>query len=222
MGEKDPSTDESFLWIAEKSLLAPAPQSWTQFSTDNGQVYYYNEETGFSTWEHPSDDFYRQLFREKKAEKETAFLRSPTRAFAGNSLKDDTLGDAWSRVLEAMEEALQRSRRKSAIGLLPSKSMLLQVRQILEKYRNGSEPAELSYGKHHYEQERDALQLSHKGLEAQLQLSEERERQLVESIKLAEEDRETLESELRRQINELRSETHAVRDVHTTDLDYKE
>ena len=67
----DPSVDKKYLWIAERSLVAPLPSSWIQLKTaDEGHPYYYNEVTQESRWDHPSDNEYRELFRKKKAEQE--------------------------------------------------------------------------------------------------------------------------------------------------------
>ena len=63
----DPAVDGAFLWIAEKSLLEPLPLHWIQLNTNEGDVYYYNQMNGESSWEHPKDDYYRKLFFEKKA-----------------------------------------------------------------------------------------------------------------------------------------------------------
>ena len=65
----DPEADKKFLWIAERSLVAPLPQDWQQLKTaEEGHPYYYNEVTQESRWDHPSDNEYRDLFKKKKEE----------------------------------------------------------------------------------------------------------------------------------------------------------
>ncbi|GMI10527.1 hypothetical protein TrLO_g11170 [Triparma laevis f. longispina] len=65
----DPERDKKFLWIAERSLVAPLPQDWQQLKTaEDGHPYYYNEVTQESRWDHPSDNEYRELFKKKKEE----------------------------------------------------------------------------------------------------------------------------------------------------------
>ncbi|CAM9220071.1 unnamed protein product [Ectocarpus sp. 6 AP-2014] len=60
--------DESFLWIAEESLLAPLPEGWLQLKDEqSGHPYYYNQASGASSWEHPRDSFYKEIYRQKKA-----------------------------------------------------------------------------------------------------------------------------------------------------------
>jgi predicted nucleic acid-binding Zn-ribbon protein len=63
----DPAVDAEFLWIARESLVAPLPDGWYHVTaTETGQPYYYNEISGESRWDHPSDDHFRQVFRELK------------------------------------------------------------------------------------------------------------------------------------------------------------
>jgi len=65
----DPNRDAEFLWIARESLVAPVPEGWYQVMTKEGAPYYYNEQTGESRWEHPSDRSYIALFNELKQKK---------------------------------------------------------------------------------------------------------------------------------------------------------
>ncbi|KDO35738.1 hypothetical protein SPRG_18884 [Saprolegnia parasitica CBS 223.65] len=60
----DPDFDADFLWIAKESLVAPVPAGWHQVMTSEGAPYYYNDHTGESRWEHPSDRDYIALFQE--------------------------------------------------------------------------------------------------------------------------------------------------------------
>ncbi|CBJ31987.1 conserved unknown protein [Ectocarpus siliculosus] len=70
--------DENFLWIAEESLLAPLPEGWLQLKDEqSGHPYYYNQASGDSSWEHPRDSFYKEIYRQKKArQQEDAFTRT--------------------------------------------------------------------------------------------------------------------------------------------------
>ncbi|OQR95964.1 kinesin [Thraustotheca clavata] len=62
----DPEYDAEYLWIAKESLVAPMPTGWHQVVTKDGAPYYYNDHTGESRWEHPSDRDYMALFQEIK------------------------------------------------------------------------------------------------------------------------------------------------------------
>ena len=73
----DPIEDCAFLWIAEQALVAPLPDDWSEHMDAEGNVYYYNVVTDESSWEHPMDQYYRNLFlkvqrehEEKKAKEE--------------------------------------------------------------------------------------------------------------------------------------------------------
>ena len=67
LGMDPDSSDKKYLWIAERSLVAPLPADWSQLKTqDEGHPYYYNEVTQESRWDHPSDSEYRELFSRKK------------------------------------------------------------------------------------------------------------------------------------------------------------
>eukprot|EP00276_Gloeochaete_wittrockiana_P016090 CAMPEP_0184338086 /NCGR_PEP_ID=MMETSP1089-20130417/6608_1 /TAXON_ID=38269 ORGANISM="Gloeochaete wittrockiana, Strain SAG46.84" /NCGR_SAMPLE_ID=MMETSP1089 /ASSEMBLY_ACC=CAM_ASM_000445 /LENGTH=164 /DNA_ID=CAMNT_0026664355 /DNA_START=107 /DNA_END=601 /DNA_ORIENTATION=- len=64
--------DEVYLWIAEEALAAPLPGGYTENFDDNGNVYYYREDSDESSWEHPLDEQYRALYlRLKQRENET-------------------------------------------------------------------------------------------------------------------------------------------------------
>lgn len=65
----DPETESDFLWIAKESLLAPVPSGWVLGTASTGVLYYYNETTGDSRWDHPRDEEYRQLYKSLKKQK---------------------------------------------------------------------------------------------------------------------------------------------------------
>jgi hypothetical protein len=59
-----------FSWIAEESLVAPLSDGWVQIKQEDGEfagsLYYYHEESGASQWEHPLDEYYRDIYRTEK------------------------------------------------------------------------------------------------------------------------------------------------------------
>ncbi|CAM9245340.1 unnamed protein product [Ectocarpus sp. 12 AP-2014] len=66
----DPERDGAYMWIAEEALNAEVPEGWVTGEGEGeyeGLVYYYNEATGESTWDHPLDEYYREKFKRKKA-----------------------------------------------------------------------------------------------------------------------------------------------------------
>lgn len=52
----DTVEDSDLLYIAREGLKAPLPDKWKPCKTgDTEEVYYFNFETGESTWDHPCD-----------------------------------------------------------------------------------------------------------------------------------------------------------------------
>ena len=68
----DLSSRGDLTWIAEKGLAAPLPPHWEACGVTEldatpahgvGDVYYYNDTTGESMWDHPLDEVFRALSR---------------------------------------------------------------------------------------------------------------------------------------------------------------
>eukprot|EP01060_Flectonema_neradi_P018685 TRINITY_DN25581_c0_g1_i1.p1 TRINITY_DN25581_c0_g1~~TRINITY_DN25581_c0_g1_i1.p1 ORF type:complete len:378 (+),score=63.82 TRINITY_DN25581_c0_g1_i1:53-1186(+) len=72
----DLAVRNDLMWLAEKGLCAPLPKGWSACAVDGGQpqttsygnyegttgdVYYFNEITGESLWDHPLDGVFREL-----------------------------------------------------------------------------------------------------------------------------------------------------------------
>jgi hypothetical protein len=64
----DPERDREWLWLAEECLYAPLPSGWSEARAPNGDTYFWREPNGKAQWEHPLDDFFRQLFRRLRGE----------------------------------------------------------------------------------------------------------------------------------------------------------
>lgn len=60
------------LWIAREGLKAPLPPPWKPCKTkeDPPRMYYFNFETGESSWEYPCDKQYKELFLKELEKKE--------------------------------------------------------------------------------------------------------------------------------------------------------
>ncbi|BFZ09805.1 hypothetical protein BsWGS_12846 [Bradybaena similaris] len=54
------------LWIAREGINAPLPEHWRPCQTPTGDVYYFNFATGDSIWDHPCDEFYRNMVIEER------------------------------------------------------------------------------------------------------------------------------------------------------------
>ena len=55
----NPATESKYLYIAIEGLKAPLPKNWKPCKTKEGELYYFNFESGESIWEHPCDMFYK-------------------------------------------------------------------------------------------------------------------------------------------------------------------
>lgn len=67
--------DRDYLWIAEEGLKSSLPAPWLACLTgEGGEVFFFNNVTGESTWEHPCDECYRQLFKRAKAKNEPRLI----------------------------------------------------------------------------------------------------------------------------------------------------
>eukprot|EP00948_MAST-09A_sp_MAST-9A-sp1_P001510 g1510.t1 len=64
-----PFDEPELLWIAEAALSASLPEGWQEWENDNGEVYYFNEMTGTTQWEHPAEQYYRDLYQAMKKQK---------------------------------------------------------------------------------------------------------------------------------------------------------
>jgi centrosomal protein CEP164 len=65
----DMVADADLVWVAREGLKAPLPDHWKPCKTDDGDIYYFNFESGESVWDHPCDEYYRNLYKEEKKRK---------------------------------------------------------------------------------------------------------------------------------------------------------
>jgi len=68
----DVDEHKDLLWIAKEGLKAALPPAWKPCQTtpgDDGEIFYFNFETGESVWDHPCDEYHRQLYKKERAKK---------------------------------------------------------------------------------------------------------------------------------------------------------
>mmetsp|Transcript_41322 Transcript_41322/g.95694 ORF Transcript_41322/g.95694 Transcript_41322/m.95694 type:complete len:272 (-) Transcript_41322:94-909(-) len=58
----DVEGEGDLLAAVQEAFNAPLPSSWREYMHDSGRVYYVKEGSSQSTWEHPMDEVYRELF----------------------------------------------------------------------------------------------------------------------------------------------------------------
>ena len=59
----DPTRDKDLLWIARSALEAPLPDGWEELEDEDGTRYFHERASGKTSWQLPSDDYYRQVAR---------------------------------------------------------------------------------------------------------------------------------------------------------------
>jgi len=65
----DVDRDTELLWIAREGLRAPLPAPWKPCEIiDTNEIFYFNFETGESVWDHPVDEFYKEMYRSHSEE----------------------------------------------------------------------------------------------------------------------------------------------------------
>jgi len=69
------TTDQEFFWIAKEGLKAPVPKPWKPCRTPKGNIYYFNFESGQSSWEHPMDAEFKKKYKQEK-EKKNSMIRN--------------------------------------------------------------------------------------------------------------------------------------------------
>lgn len=60
------SVDCDLMYIAKQGLMEPVPEPWEAQRDANDMILYYNTETGEATHQHPCDEAYRLLFKQKR------------------------------------------------------------------------------------------------------------------------------------------------------------
>ncbi|CAF2704881.1 unnamed protein product [Rotaria sp. Silwood2] len=72
----DPEKEKDLLWLAKEGLMKPLPSGWKACQEENGELYYFNFNTGKSSWDHPYDEIYKARViqaREKKTSSSIIF-----------------------------------------------------------------------------------------------------------------------------------------------------
>lgn len=92
--------DTDLHWVVEQAFNAPLPTGWTEHIDDEGRVYFFQEATNQSTWEHPMDSVYRELLGliRKQREQEPQASQDRRGAYVHDHLKE-----VHQRALRALE-----------------------------------------------------------------------------------------------------------------------
>jgi centrosomal protein CEP164 len=58
--------EAELMWIARQGVMAPLPRGWKPVQDPQGELYYFNFETGESIWDHPCDQDFKKLVLEER------------------------------------------------------------------------------------------------------------------------------------------------------------
>ena len=135
---------EKFLWLAEESLREKLSERWQVCSDDDGNAYYYDEETNGSTWEHPVDARYRHLYYRikagKKRTRDTA-TSTPEQSDAPKRIEASTnteerVDEALQQKLKAQEEDFKKVRMALEVDLEQVTAFAEEQVRALEEERS--------------------------------------------------------------------------------------
>lgn len=59
----DEVAEPELMWVARQAFVAPLGEDWRELEDDAGEVYFYNPETGESSYSHPLDATFKLLLR---------------------------------------------------------------------------------------------------------------------------------------------------------------
>lgn len=88
----DLQKDRDLFYIAKEGLKAPLPEPWKPCQTRDGEIYYFNFETGDSTWDHPCDEYYKKMYEREKQKKNERLMQSQAQKMRGSGFTEDTRG----------------------------------------------------------------------------------------------------------------------------------
>ena len=125
----DLEKEKDLMWIAREGLKAPLPDNWKPCKApDTGDIYYFNFQTGESVWDHPCDEYYKNLYATEKANLEKRACASasdpPPRPSRGRERRR-----AFDREHQAGSDrrrppALTRSTGRGSVPSRPSAAVL--------------------------------------------------------------------------------------------------
>ena len=143
------------LWIAKEGLKAPLPEPWKPCETAQGDIYYFNFQTGESIWEHPCDQYYKQMCLEEKmkrvrrqieytqavedsvyAEQGTVAVQLPTKVGTKVSIESEKLNKEQRRRIEEYREKKNKELEEYKKNFNMSPIQIKSSAELLDAYRN--------------------------------------------------------------------------------------
>lgn len=94
----DPFNERDLLFIAREGIVAPLPPNWKPCQDSSGEIYYFNFENGDSVWDHPCDEYYRNMVTEERQRKSTVTAGASTKR--DNKKKEKKVGGKKNKLQE--------------------------------------------------------------------------------------------------------------------------
>jgi len=94
----DPINERDLLFIAREGIVAPLPPNWKPCQDSSGEIYYFNFENGDSVWDHPCDEYYRNMVVEERRRRSTATAGASTKK--DNKKKEKKVGGKKNKLQE--------------------------------------------------------------------------------------------------------------------------
>jgi len=195
--------DAHLLWLAREGLKEPLPAGWKPCKTlDTDSIYFFNFDTGQSSWEHPCDQRYIELFQREK--QQTVKTKTPKRlsgrlSSALSVTTEDDDGEGQSKhaseirrirgQIEQLRQDISDSRREAETASARATMSEVARRDAENRALLAEEDAALM---------RQRLSvLGESYAQRRQKMKEELEAATVQLVR-AEEERDTAESEVRR------------------------
>jgi hypothetical protein len=139
---QDPA-DKSNHWIAQEALNAVLPPGWVEHKTHEDAVYYFNTDSKESSWEHPTDEYYRFLYKKmrkmkKKRQRSGEGGASVPYTIAQRERDRELVDVLWGLREDKKVQAVRE--RVAHVGLSDASS--LPPQQIEKKIRSLMKPAD--------------------------------------------------------------------------------
>ena len=97
------SVDRQLFDIARQGLMEPVPEPWEAQRDANDMILYYNNQTGEETHQHPCDEAYRRLFKQRRNSLLKARGKEPDQDVDEAESETDAADQSKSRVTAEQE-----------------------------------------------------------------------------------------------------------------------
>ena len=101
--------DSDLLYLAREGLKARLPNEWKPCQGKDGQIFYFNFETGESVWDHPCDTIYRNKVLEARSAKTLAKGQKKINSLSNKKINNPI---GFNTVIEPAENSELLKRKK--------------------------------------------------------------------------------------------------------------